>query len=160
MPTFSPPSYSHLFGPGLVVVFGTVPKDSPVSEETVTEWIDEEYIPRLLATHVIKSAGRFKAANPHFSRQIMIIYEVTDLSMLNDPKVKNVPRSGKRFPTDEPVETWVPFEMRVYSYVQIFTGSRPVERDGGSLLSACLKGHEMRLFRQTQLTRIQMLLQR
>ncbi|KAF2272705.1 uncharacterized protein EI97DRAFT_452788 [Westerdykella ornata] len=118
----SPPSsYTTLSGPGLVVMFGTVTPDCPVSEETLNEWLDEEYIPRLLATHALRSAARYKAANPHFSRQIMIIYQVTNLSLLNDPKVKNVPRTSKRFPTDDPIETWVPFEIRVYSWVQIYT---------------------------------------
>lgn len=110
----TPPSWS---GSGIIQSFFTLPASSELSQETLEEWLDEVYLNALIDTGAVTSAWRFKAANPEYGKQNLLIYKVPDLAQAG--KIRSVPRTSEKFPSGEPVDTFVESESRILSLVQL-----------------------------------------
>ena len=111
-------------GPGLIQVFINLRKDTKLSQPTLEKWLDEVYIPAQVETGVVKGVRRFKAANPSYDKQNLVIYHVPDLAALRTGKLEAVPRSSELFPTEEPVDAFVESDSRVLSEVEVFEKER------------------------------------
>lgn len=114
-------------GPGVMFTFVDLKGQSKVSEETLLQWFDTEWIPGLLATGVITLAWLYKAVNPDYDKQHLVVYKVSDLALVHAGKLKQVPRSSPSgiFPGE--VDDHVEFESRIYSFVQLYETSKQDE---------------------------------
>ncbi|KAF2013827.1 hypothetical protein BU24DRAFT_424860 [Aaosphaeria arxii CBS 175.79] len=113
----SPPQLS---GPGILQTFVSIPQSSQLAEDTLLQFLDNVYTPALIETGVVESVRRYKAANPAYDKQHMIVYNVPDLAPLLAGKLQKVPRTSETFPTNGPVEDFVEFESRIFSLAQVY----------------------------------------
>jgi hypothetical protein len=114
-------------GPGILQVFFNLKESSKLSQETLDKWLDEEYIPALIETGVVKSAWRFKAANPDYGKPNMVIYKIPDVAAVQLQKLHSVPVTSSLFPTDEPVFSFVENDSRTFSFVQLYETTKQPE---------------------------------
>jgi hypothetical protein len=106
-------------GPGMMQSFLKLKKDSKLSQETLEKWWEEEYLPKVLDTGIISAAWTLKAADPNNEKQQMVMYRVPDLAPVQSETLKNIPRTSNLFPTDGPVDDFIDFESRIFSFVQL-----------------------------------------
>ena len=92
--------------------------DSKLSQETLNKWWEEEHLPKLLDTGVIKSVWTWKAANPEYKHQTMTIHQVPDLAAMQTSELKNVPRTSDKF--EGPVDDHIELESRIYKLAQYY----------------------------------------
>lgn len=114
-------------GPGIMVSFISLKKDSQLSRETLEKWFDDVYVPAVLGTGIVKSAWKWEAAGPDYDKQHMVIYKVPDLAGAQSGKLKEVPRTSELFPTDGPVDDFIDFESRIFSLAQLYETSKQPE---------------------------------
>lgn len=112
-------------GPGVIFTFFKVPESSKVSQHAIEKWFDEEYVPKLLETGVVKSGWLYKAANPEYDKQHLLIYKVSDFAQAG--KLKEVPRTSEKGLFDGDVHSHIEFESRIYSFVQLYETSKQDE---------------------------------
>jgi hypothetical protein len=107
-------------GPGIMQTLMKLKPDSKLSQETLQKWWEEEYLPKMLETGIVKSACTWKAADPKYEHQNMIIYQVPDVAAMKSrgSELSDIPRTSDSFPTDGGVDDFIEFESRVYSLVQ------------------------------------------
>ncbi|KAF2266677.1 hypothetical protein CC78DRAFT_566739 [Lojkania enalia] len=134
--TGAPPAWS---GPGIIQSFLTIPKTPDLSEEVLLKWFDEVYVPGLLATGVVTSSWRFKAANPDYSKQYMLIHKVPDLALVQAGKLENVPRISPSFPTDEPVDKFIKAESKILSLVELYETRKQPEDAATTVIMAAME---------------------
>jgi len=93
---------------------------SKLSPETLEKWWEEEYLPKMLETGIVKSARTWKAADPKYEHQDMIIYQLPDVAAIKSrgKELSDILRTSDSFPTDGPVDDFIEFESRIYSLVQ------------------------------------------
>lgn len=118
-------------GPGIIQGFLNLRAESKLTQETLEKWLDEEYIPAMLETKIIRAAQRYKAANPEYLKQNMVVYELADLASAKDGKLQEVPRSSNLFPSSDPVDAFVESEARILCFVEEY---KKKEHDEGSLI--------------------------
>ncbi|KAF2002665.1 hypothetical protein P154DRAFT_520783 [Amniculicola lignicola CBS 123094] len=123
-------------GPGIIQNFVTIPESSELSQEVFQEWVDNEYMPGLLHTGVVKSAWQFKAASPEYKWQTMFIYRVPDLAPIQAGKLQSVPRTSDRFPTAGPVDDFIEVETRIYSLAQLYETTKKPEDAATTIIMA------------------------
>lgn len=114
-------------GPGIIQSFIALPETSKLKQETLEKWFDEVYVPALIETGAVKSAWRFKAANPEYDKQHMVIYKCPDLALVKAGKLESVPRTSDLFPTEEPVDVLIDSESRILSFVQLYETAKQSE---------------------------------
>jgi hypothetical protein len=107
-------------GPGIMQTFMKLKPESKLSQETLDKWWQEEYLPKVLDTGIITSARTWKAADPKYEYQNMILYQVPDLAAAQSRELSNIPRTSDSFPTDGPVDDFIEFESRIFSKVQLY----------------------------------------
>ncbi|KAF2642263.1 hypothetical protein P280DRAFT_262017 [Massarina eburnea CBS 473.64] len=119
MSTSTAPQWS---GPGIMQSFISLKPGTKLSQETLEKWFEEEYIPAILDTGIVTSAVTWKAADPEYKHQGMVIYKVPDLTPVKEGKLKDdaVSRKSSLFPTDGPVDDFIEFESRILSLNQYF----------------------------------------
>ncbi|KAF2742407.1 hypothetical protein M011DRAFT_269283 [Sporormia fimetaria CBS 119925] len=105
-------------GPGIFQVFISAPQDSQVSLEILDQWLEKEYVPKLMEAKVATSAWRFKAANAAYGKQNMLIIEVPDLS--ESKALSVVPRTGSRFPGGKTAEELFDYETRILALEELY----------------------------------------
>jgi hypothetical protein len=127
-------------GPGIIQGFFILRAESKLTQETLEKWFDEEYIPAMLGTGVIRAAQRYKAANPEYAKQNMVVYELADLASAKDGKLEKVPRVSSLFPTSDPVDSFVESEARILSMVEEYKTKEHVE---GPSIPMSSKGRSM-----------------
>ena len=114
-------------GPGIIQSFITVPEDSKLSEETLEKWLDNVYVPALIETGVVKSAWRYKAANPHSDKPLMSIYKIPELRDVQAGKLQDIKRTSDLFPTDRPLEDFVISESRILGLEELYETTKQPE---------------------------------
>ena len=114
-------------GPGIIQSFITIPKDSKLSEETLEKWLDNVYVPALIDTGIVKSAWRYKAANPHSDKPLMYIYKIPELRDVQAGKLQDIKRTSDLFPADGPLEDFVISESRILGLVQLYETTKQPE---------------------------------
>lgn len=114
-------------GPGIMLSFIYFRKGSQLSQETFWKWFDEVYVPAVVGTGIVKSAWRWKAANPDYQKLHMVLYKVPELSTAQTDALKNIPRTSDTFPTNGPVDDFIDFESRIFSLVQYFETEKQPE---------------------------------
>jgi hypothetical protein len=114
-------------GPGIIQSFITIPEDSKLSEETLEKWLDNVYVPALIETGVVKSAWRYKAANPHSDKPLMSIYKIPELRDVQAGKLQDIKRTSDLFPTDKPLEDFVISESRILGLEQLYETTKQPE---------------------------------
>jgi hypothetical protein len=109
-------------GPGIMVSFAKLKKNSKLSQETLDKWWKEVYLPKILETGLVESEWTWKAADPNYKHQQMILYKMRDLAPVQAGGLKadKIPRTSDMFPTDGPVDDFVDYESRIYSLVQLY----------------------------------------
>ena len=128
-------------GPGIIQTFISIPETSALSESTLLKWLDEVYIPGAIDTGIVKSAWRFKAADPAYSKPHLVILKIPDMAPVAAKKLHAVPTTSDMFPTSESVETFVEYESRNYSLLQLYeTKKQPEGRSNPCLMFHFQKG--------------------
>ncbi|KAF2692206.1 hypothetical protein K458DRAFT_354521 [Lentithecium fluviatile CBS 122367] len=113
-------------GPGIMQSYFKLKPGSKLSQETLEKWWQEEYLPKVVDTGIVKSAWTWNAVNPDYERQHMVIYKVPDLAPVQSDMLKKIPRTSDMFPTDGPVDDFIQFESRIFELVQLYeTGKQP-----------------------------------
>ncbi|CAI6338231.1 unnamed protein product [Periconia digitata] len=102
-------------GPGIMQSFVTLKEGSKITQETLDRWFEEVYVPELIKTGIVTAASIWKAANPAYEKQNMILYEAPDLAPIKQGKLRedHVSRKSDMFPTDGPVDDFVDVESRI-----------------------------------------------
>ncbi|KAF2653397.1 hypothetical protein K491DRAFT_694800 [Lophiostoma macrostomum CBS 122681] len=126
----NPPSWS---GPGVVQTFITIPPSSQLDQETLSKWLDEVYLPAVIDTGVVKSAWRFKAANPDHGKQNLVFLKVPDLAPVQAGKLQAISRTSDMFPSSESIDAFVESESGIFSFVQLYETTKQPE-DAGSVI--------------------------
>jgi hypothetical protein len=123
-------------GPGVVVTALTIPPTSKLSQETLSKWLDEIYLPAVIDTGVVRSAWRFKAANPDHGKQNLVFLKIPDLAPVQTGKLQAVSRTSDTFPSSEPIDAFVDSESRIFSFQELFeTEKQPEGKSGPCHLS-------------------------
>ncbi|ORY10889.1 hypothetical protein BCR34DRAFT_566188 [Clohesyomyces aquaticus] len=126
-------------GPGMIQNSFTIPQGSKLSLETAEKWFDDVYVPELVASEVVKSAWRFKAADPNYKRQNIFLYKVPDLALVQAGKLQEINRTSDMFPTDEPIESFVESETKIFSFVQLYETSKQPEDASTTIIMAAME---------------------
>jgi hypothetical protein len=108
-------------GPGLMQVFMKRKPDSKLSQQTLDEWWEQEYLPKILDSGIIKSAWKWKAVNPTYERQQFVNYQIPDLAAFRSriAELMGISRTfNEKF--DAPIDDFVELESRIYELVQSF----------------------------------------
>lgn len=108
-------------GPGLMQVFMKRRPDSKVSQQTLDEWWEKDYLPKMLATGIVKSAWKWKAVNPTYERQQFVNYQIPDLAVFRS-RIAELMGISRTFDDkfDAPIDDFVELESRIYELVQSF----------------------------------------
>ncbi|KAF2184359.1 hypothetical protein K469DRAFT_580245, partial [Zopfia rhizophila CBS 207.26] len=126
-------------GPGIIVNLVRIPETSKITRGTLEKWFDDVYVPDLVATGVVTSAWRFKAANPDDAKQSMAIYKVLDLAPVQTGKLQTVKKTSETFPTDSHVDEFVESDSRMFSLVQLFQRERQPEDSATTIIMAAME---------------------
>jgi hypothetical protein len=113
------PSWS---GSGVIVHFVTLPENSKLSQQAFNKWYDEVHVSTLLATGAIRSATRWRAANPAYGKQHMTVFDVPDLAKLQaqDGQFQKLVQARNEFPDAKEADGDINYETRVMSLVELY----------------------------------------
>jgi|TARA_R110002003_G_scaffold52_23_gene4556 hypothetical protein len=114
-------------GPGVIFSFFKLRESSEISQEAMHTWFDEEFVPSLLATGTIKSVTLYKAANPNYNKQQLLLYDVPDLSSIQAGQLGDFAKSSRLSLCKGSIDAHVEFEWRTYSFVQLYETSKRSE---------------------------------
>jgi hypothetical protein len=106
------------FGPGAILTFFKLRETSKLSEETLEEWFNREYVPALYKAGVIKMAWLFQAASAEYDKQNLIMYKIPDLSKIG--RLHNIPRTSALSLFEGTVDDHVEIDSRIYSNTQFY----------------------------------------
>jgi len=126
-------------GPGIIVVRFKLRDSSDISQDLLEKWYDEVHIPDVLTTGGVKSAWRWKAADPEYGNQNMVLYKLPDLAFMQDPKFQSIPITSDLLPSGEPMTKHTEFEIRTYSLVQLYQLEVQPEDATSTIISACME---------------------
>ncbi|KAF2794664.1 hypothetical protein K505DRAFT_274721 [Melanomma pulvis-pyrius CBS 109.77] len=135
----APPAWS---GPGIIQSFITIPESSKLSQATLEKWLDEFYVPALIATGVVTSAWRFKAANSDFEKPLMSIYKIPELRDVQGGKLQDIKRTSDLFPTSGPLEDFVVSESRILALEQLYETTTQPEDAATTIIHAAMEPGE------------------
>ncbi|PVH94636.1 hypothetical protein DM02DRAFT_602184 [Periconia macrospinosa] len=77
-------------GAGIVQGFFSPKAGSELMQETLDEWFKEISVPSIVKENVVTLASTWKAANPAYPKQNMILYEMPDLAPMRE-RLENYP---------------------------------------------------------------------
>ncbi|KAH7094603.1 hypothetical protein FB567DRAFT_510576 [Paraphoma chrysanthemicola] len=126
-------------GCGVILSFFKVRESSKVSEEALYTWFNEEFTPALLATGAVKSATLYKAANPSYDKQQLLLYNVSDLAAIQAGRLSGVARSSKLSLFEGSIDDHVEFEWRIYSFAQLYETAVHSEEVAPTILLAMMQ---------------------
>jgi len=111
-------------GPGLILNFLKLRGSSEISQHALENWIDQEYVPALLATGGLSGAWLYKAANPAYDKQHILVCKVSDLALIRAEELGSVGKDSKGPQLDGSVDEQVELDLRIYSFVQQYETSK------------------------------------
>lgn len=113
-------------GPGLILSFFKLLDPPQISEETLEKWFEKEFVPGLLAAGAIQSASLYRAASSEYNKQNLIVYQVSDLSVIQKGAFQQVPRTSKLSLFEGTVDGYIDLDSRIYSFSQLYeTSEKP-----------------------------------
>ncbi|KAF2736365.1 hypothetical protein EJ04DRAFT_551415 [Polyplosphaeria fusca] len=128
----APPCWT---GPGLLQTFITISPTSELRIETLEKWLDDVYIPALIGTGAVQSAWRFKAVDPGYGKQHMVLYKIPDLAQVQAGKLQQAPRASELFPKGGTVDDYVLGESKIFSFVELYPPDTREQKEGRRLVS-------------------------
>jgi hypothetical protein len=114
-------------GPGVILSFFKLRESSEISQEAMHTWFNKEFVPSLLATGTIKSVTLYKAANPNYNKQRLLLYDVPDLASIQTGQLRDVAKSSRLPLFEGSIDDHVEFEWRMYSFVQLYETAKRSE---------------------------------
>ncbi|KAF2467070.1 uncharacterized protein BDR25DRAFT_345234 [Lindgomyces ingoldianus] len=139
MPDAHTAPISYWSGPGIIQGFITIPKSSKLSPEIFEKWFDEVYVPDLLATGIVISSWRFKAADPKYGKPKMFIHKCPDLSPVQAGKLHEVKIASDMFPTNGSVYDFIESETNIFSLVQLYETVKQHEDAATTVIMAAME---------------------
>ncbi|KAF2035553.1 hypothetical protein EK21DRAFT_53970 [Setomelanomma holmii] len=128
-------------GSGVILSFFKLRNTAEISLETIEIWFNEEYFPALLGTGAITSAVLYKAANPSYDKQYLLVYDVPDLSSVAG-KIQLVERSSKQSLFKGIVDDYVDNERRIYTFLQLYETKQHDEDSPPAIMLAMMQPGE------------------
>ncbi|KAF2491046.1 hypothetical protein BU16DRAFT_517062 [Lophium mytilinum] len=129
-------------GPGIIVSRFKLRDSSEVSQELLEKWYDEVHIPDVLATGGVKSAWRWKAADPEYGNQNMVLYKLPDLTFINDPKFQAIGMTSDLLPGSRSMLDFTAFDLRFYTMEQLFQTEHQPEDATSTIVWAAMEPAE------------------
>ncbi|KAH7084952.1 hypothetical protein BKA63DRAFT_528813 [Paraphoma chrysanthemicola] len=126
-------------GSGVILSFFKLRESSKVSEEALYTWFSEEFAPALLATGAVKSATLYKAANPNYDKQQLLLYNVSDLAAIQAGRLSDIARSSKLSLFEGSIDDHVEFEWRIYSFAQLYENAVQSEEAAPTIMLAMMQ---------------------
>jgi len=126
-------------GPGIIFVQFKLRESSEISQELLEKWYDEVHIPDVLATGGVKSAWRWKAADPEYTKQDLVLYKLPDMAFIQGPEFRSIKQTSDILPRGETIMNFVAFELRFYSLVQLFETEKQPEDATSTIITACME---------------------
>lgn len=121
-----------LTGPGLFLTFYSIPSSSPLTPSTLSSWLTSDYIPTAQAVGAISSATLYRAANPSYPKQNLVVYRIPDLKAIAEGKMASIPRLSREgaWQGDLYEGGNVEWESRIFRVTQVFDAGKGVGSDG------------------------------
>lgn len=88
-------------GPGVVQIFVSLKEGSSHSQAELEKWIEEVYISKILTAGVGATVSTFKAADPAYGKQHMILCEIPDLTRIKEQEIVEKKLLGKDLDVSE-----------------------------------------------------------
>lgn len=88
-------------GPGVVQTFVSLKGGSSHSQAELEKWIEEVYVPAILAAGAGATVSTFKAADPAYGKQHMILCEIPDLTRIKEQETVEKKLLGKELDASE-----------------------------------------------------------
>jgi hypothetical protein len=114
-------------GPGLILVFFKICDSSKISQKSLEHWVDQEYVPALLATVPTKTAWLYKAANANYDKQQLVVCKVSDLASMQAGQLQDAAKTNKLSLFKGSVQDSVEVDTRTYSFVQLYETAKQDE---------------------------------
>jgi hypothetical protein len=114
-------------GPGLILIFFKICDSSKISQKSLECWVDQEYVPALLATGATKTAWLYKAANANYDKQQLVVCKVSDLASIQAGQLQDAAKANKLSLFEGSVNDSVEFDTRIYSFVQLYETAKQDE---------------------------------
>lgn len=105
-------------GPGAILSFFKLRDSSSISEKTLEEWFEREYVPALYKAGIIKMAWLYQAANAKYNKQNLIMYKIPDLTKVG--RMQAIPRTSALSLFGGPVDEHIEVDSRIYSNIQLY----------------------------------------
>ncbi|KAH8675716.1 hypothetical protein BX600DRAFT_507931 [Xylariales sp. PMI_506] len=110
---------SPLSGPGILYVESKI-SDPRLDEKTYVDWYENEHIPEVIGTSGIKSARRFKTADPNVDKPFLAIYTLGDLAFLKSDEFRKVNFKSDKLPGSGIIYDLADFDVRYDSLIQVY----------------------------------------
>ena len=120
----SPPTLS---GPGIIFAMSKIIDPSALSVDTFHTWYKSVHIPDVLATGCVSSATRFKTLDLDAEYPYLVIYKVSDLSVLQSDAFKAIPHAHENLPGGKSIYEFVQFRHPFYKLTQTFEPNKGPE---------------------------------
>ena len=78
----------ELKAPGLFLVNSKITRPDILNEESFIKWYSDDHIPEILGTSGVKSALRFKNADPKAYRPYLVLYPMDDIGFTQSDEFK------------------------------------------------------------------------
>jgi len=111
-------------GPGTILSFLKLRDPSDASQKALESRLEQKLVPKLLKSGGVKGAWLYKAANPAYDKQYVVVYQLSDLASTESQKPGELARASKLSPDDESIDDLVEVDARMYSVVQTYETSK------------------------------------
>ena len=113
--------------PGLFLVNSKITRPDILNEENFIKWYSDDHIPEILGTSGVKSALRFKNADPKADRPYLVLYPMDDIGFTQSDEFKKIGVYSDLLPGGAPVYDLTDMEARIYSFVDRYEPNGSVE---------------------------------
>ncbi|KAF2833640.1 hypothetical protein CC86DRAFT_415536 [Ophiobolus disseminans] len=126
-------------GPGIVLGFFQIRDSSKASQHTLESCFDQELVPKLLETEGVTGAWLYKAANPAYNKQQILVYKLSDLASIQAKDLQRLAKTSKHSHLNGSVDDHVEFDSRSYSFVQLYEISEHSEDAAPTIMLAMME---------------------
>jgi hypothetical protein len=107
-------------GPGTILSFLKLQDPSDASQKALDSRLEQKIVPELLKSDGVKSAWLYKAANPTYDKQYVVVYQLSNLASIEHAGSGDLEKASRLSPDHEPLDELVEVDARVYSMVQAY----------------------------------------